>query len=167
MVGEGRQVSSSALDRLGGHISPSPLDSLFNFWSQAISELFPMNPVARADSSLLKSSSVWSMRFNEAPGEAEGGGDSDPERVCFRSLPTALESALRDKSEAESYFISDGLDGSRRASILTTARAMFTSCSSETPKRLLSFLITSSYAWTFAERLASCLPELRRISLHK
>lgn len=34
---------------------------------------------------------------------------------------------------------------------------MFTSCSSETPNRLLSLLITSSYACTFADKLANCL----------
>ena len=34
---------------------------------------------------------------------------------------------------------------------------MFTSCSSETPNRLLSLLMTSSYACTFADKLANCL----------
>lgn len=56
-------LSSPVSEGLEGQDSHSWLTSLLNIWSQAITELLPMYPVARAVSSLLKSSLVWSINL--------------------------------------------------------------------------------------------------------
>lgn len=69
-----------------------------------ISELFPMKPVARAVSSLLKSSSVWSPDSKGLTDDAREGGGSEP--ACHKILrsPAAARhvSGLNAKSGADS-----------------------------------------------------------------
>ena len=64
-----------------------------------ISELLPMNPVAREVSSLLKSSSVWSPESGGlADKDREGGGSEPVFRAVFGSpaaATDAFESSVR------------------------------------------------------------------------
>lgn len=71
-----------------------------------------MKPVARAVSSLLKSSSVWSPASRGLTDDAREGGGSEP--VCHEILrsPAAERhaSGLTSKSGADSWLILDNID---------------------------------------------------------
>jgi hypothetical protein len=66
-----------------------------------------MNPVARAVSSLLKSSSVWSTPSNALGDEDRSGGGSEPDPWLLSTVVARPTSTFSARSGADSYTISD------------------------------------------------------------
>lgn len=66
-----------------------------------------MKPVARAVSSLLKSSSVWTTPSNALGDEDRSGGGSEPEPWFLSPVVIRPASAFSARSGADSYTISD------------------------------------------------------------